>query len=797
MPLTFEQVQRFMKAADKAASAKSSTLRDRREVVRRLQREIRLGERREAFMKDPDAFARDFVASNPDQLKPKTKRRGVRGRTIPFQTKVWDHTRRYIDEHLAIQGLQVKNLKGLKRSLGARLKKDLAAPRVTEAAVEKDGLENYRKRVEKFMEATLDLYTKPIVPAVEEAVEITPAGAQKAIVGEQLPEPAAATGTFGEEAPLVELVEKPRTVRSEVARKQQYTGIRLPGVKPDDLDPMRAASKAYEFIGAKRRPGASPFYDRKGLTKFPSPPKETINKDPQLAGYSTGYSDSQFTVFKSPSKVIIAYAGTDELRDWLTNAKMAVSREAFNQDAQVVKAMADTAIVGKGIRAEEREGGMDPREIIFTGHSLGAMLALRAYELFDKDNSRVVGWSVPFLAVAGLGQDFIDGELRRAYVEPGDIASDRIITTGSSYNQPKAFILDEGFEPSLGIAGMMERHSMESTVKREEERRTADPSAGAETEAEVADELARAAEAAEPAAEAAAEPAAAAVGTDGEPAAEPADAEHAAAMEEQFRGIPGVGVRPPAPGAGTFADVVRDELQEMVNRQFHGYNKAYRPYVEEFVSSGRLAEMREQTGGDGHAAFDLLVRNFGSELPVEPFDHRDLDESQMRVLYTELAAGVDWYLRNPERVPARAINKLAVLLETKLFPAPPGTAPEAMSDDQLLAQMATRGAVVKIDPTTDRGRALQAVKSMLGGAAGGDAMAEHPSGAATGDAVEAPSKVADEPDPPFDDVVEPEGDGFRLDLTQFPDNASGATATRLAPAVPFEEGYDLSFGDDG
>jgi hypothetical protein len=838
MPVTDALYNRFLSAAKMAASGIKKVLIDNEETRSRLEKELLIPVRRNLFSTSIKKFALDWVSDNRDLLKDKVKYRGgggTKGRTVPFKSGAYELTLDVVKAKLAEGDRVVKREKSLKRTVGRYLRQKMGGKRVSVEDIEKLGPEKFGSLIDGFLAAgdNTESFSKiPKTVSVEvgargELKPVETPAIRKRLIGPR-PDPGPPMGQAQEQL-------NKRLAAEKIAA---LSGIKLTSVKDDDLDAMLASQRAYEYKGATKS-GFDIFWATSTLDKLSEYVETEVlgtrtefKEDPTIPGYETVYSDEFQTVFKSPSKIIVAYTGSDDRWDWIPNFKIGVmSREAFNDDPRIRSVMKQTDLVLKSLTSLDQAASVDPREIVFTGHSIGAATAFRAEELFAGPKRRASVFALPFVAVHGEGKDFIDGERRRAYAVPGDTITDRLLEPNSQYHQPNTFILPEGYRESQTLIG---RHSMGKIVEREQARRAADPTAGAQTEAEVEDELAREdpteakasvslrgsiedpsappvedelaledpAEAPSPPADEDAPKTGEEKTTDAKTEQKPEEktvSEEEVTTKklkydgERFRGVPGVGVPPPQPGVGTFADVVRDDLQEMVNRQFHGYGKPFRPYVDEFIASGRLAAMREQTNGDGHQALDLLIRNYGSELPIEPFDHRDLGEQEMRALYTEVAAGVDWFLRNPERVPARAINRLAVLLETKLFPAPPGTAPEAMTDNQLLAQMATRGAVVKLDPTTERGRALEAVKSMMSGQVAGSPGEDHPSGAATGDAAEAPMKVAMEPDPLFDGVVVPEGDGFRLDLTQFPDNSSGATGTRLAPAIPFDEGYDLAF----
>ena len=651
---------------------------------------------------------------------------------------------------------------------------------------------------------------------------------------------AAERGDDGEaaaEAPLDVPFGMSRAGHKAALERQREAMLSLSGqyldhVKPDDMLALKAAAKSYQFIGADK--GETSFVGRMvGQTT-------TYQDAPTLEeGWKPIYSDQYQTIWDDGRELIVAYTGTDSVDDYLPDIKIAAKvpgeyaltmAGSIETDPRILSVVETTNFV---IHTPLNRG----KRVLFTGHSLGAATSYVAYDKFSRSafsptQYRVVGWELPWPMAADKPPGYIDGEKRRAYVMPGDPISDRLVLPGSAYNQKGTFIIiTEGSDKPQRLST---RHSIDTLLKHEEkvsQAHRAETAAvlSAEVEEEVAaveedkkmedlkipdfiDYVAPGMEE-DPGVEEEQEgvkqeapgvgetpevktDAASGLGEGGpDPGAEETVS---TATGDRFRGVPGMGVPAAEPGSGTFGDVVRPELQAAVNANFHRYGKSFRQYIADFVSSSRYSVMKAETGGDGHGGLDRLIDNYGSEIGVTPFDHRELDDAAMAVLYAEVAAIVDWFLRNPERLPSRAINRLSVLLETKLFPAPEGTPVEQMTDDQLLAQMATRGAVVKVDPSTGRDRALAAVKDLLPGAGGAPSSVEaHPSGAATGDAAEAPGNVAGQPDEvDADGVVEIiDEDTFRLDTTKFLDT-TGGTATRYDFALPMENGYSLSFATE-
>ena len=319
------------------------------------------------------------------------------------------------------------------------------------------------------------------------------------------------------------------------------------------------------------------------------------------------------------------------------------------------------------------------------------------------------------------------------------------------------------------------------------------------------------------------------------------------------------GVGGGSPGSGTFGYSVRPGLRAAVNAQFHRYGKNFRTAVSEFGASKRYLDMKAETGGDGHQSLDRLLANYGSIVGIGALDHRQLDDAAMSSLYLEVGTIVDWFLRNPERLVARSVNNLASVLRSG-GAAGGGAAQVlgggfgGVSSVKEFAQALMRGtpAMVEFDPTATLGDAAGIIagqgKSDTPDAAeaGGDGSGQrapaagtgpgnrrrlaangsytrhidpglraqgvdrnhpdagtgavagevHPSGAATGDAFEAPELVAehDRTQRANPGVITREGEGtFRLDTTKFRDS-TGGTATRYDVALPYDGGgYKLAF----
>lgn len=777
-------------------------------------------------------YLETLVKSTPAFFE-STKGRGKGTRRVPFRRDAWKRVENMISEHADRQGLRLVNAKPMKASIGVDMMAFLGTSRVSSAGIDRVGEAKVKQFISKWFAGDGARYVKtPRRQQFEKAM--TDAKARK----EKPEEPAAA-----EEGPSPSLDETPEDLNvpfggsraaHRVAMGRQREAMRsldgqyLDHVKSDDLTALRAAARSYQFAGALSDTGPSKV---EGRTMRQAP---RYDKAPSLGpGWSAVYSDEFQTVWDNGESLVVAYTGTDSIDDFFPDLKIAAKVPgsyavsavgSIEEDPRILAAIEKTGAV---IHDTKHRG----KRVLFTGHSLGAATSFVAYDKFSQTavsptQYRVVGWELPWPMVAGKGPNYIDGERRRAYVMPGDPVSARLVKPGSVFNQKGTFIIIPGSAEEA--QKMSSRHSIDTLLKNEEKVSDAHRAeTAAVLSAEVEEEVAAVEEdqkqedvkipdfvdfggGVDPGTDEAQKQEDPGVDETpgvktetssglGEGGPDPgAGEEVSTATGDRFRGVPGVGVPAAEPGSGTFGDVVRPELQAAVNAIFHRYGKSFRQYIADFVASRRYAAMKAETGGDGHGGLDRLIANYGSEIGVAPFEHGDLDDASMAVLYAEVAAIVDWFLRNPERLPSRAINRLSVLLETKLFPAPEGTPVDQMTDDQLLAQMATRGAVVKVDPSTGRDRALAAVKDLLPGAGGAPSTAEpHPSGAATGDAAEAPGNVAGQPDEVDDDgVVEIiDEDTFRLDTTKFIDT-TGGTATRYDFALPTENGYSLSFATE-
>lgn len=848
MPLTDEQWTVVLNRIRLSAMDKNVLLP--RENVEALRREFdkmlvdEPGGDAVMYEQDPKDFLDKFVTASKE-----FKKRGKR-RNIPFRRAAWTRVNRLISKYADEEGVRIVNAKPMKAAIGEDMKTFLNTNRVSGEGLDRKGDAKvsdfikgwfagagakYQKKRDMLAEARAvrdkpelveTLRARPGQAYRDALKEVKDEAAEQAALSEvkeeaeRAAERRAAERGEDEETTVDEPLNVPfgmsRAGHKAALERQReamrsLSGQYLDHVKPDDLMALKAAAKSYQFIGADK--GETSFVgSMMGQTT-------TYQDAPSLEdGWKTIYSDQYQTIWDDGRELIVAYTGTDSVDDYLPDIKIAAKvpgeyaltmAGSIETDPRILSVVETTNFV---IHAPLNRG----KRVLFTGHSLGAATSFVAYDKFSRTafsptQYRVVGWELPWPMAAEKPRDYIDGEKRRAYVMPGDPISDRLVLPGSTYNQKGTFIIiTEGAEEPQR---MSTRHSIDTLLKHEEK---VSQARRAETavvlSAEVEEEVAAVEEDAkqedpgmdeglkqEPGARETPEVKTDASSGLGEGGPDPgAEEEVSTATGDRFRGVPGMGVPAAEPGSGTFGDVVRPELQAAVNANFHRYGKSYRQYIADFVASRRYEAMKAETGGDGHGGLDRLIANYGSEIGVSPFKHGDLDDAAMAVLYAEVAAIVDWFLRNPERLPSRAINRLSVLLETKLFPAPEGTPVEQMTDDQLLAQMATRGAVVKVDPTTGRDRALAAVKdllpasSMAGGAP--SSVEAHPSGAATGDAAEAPGNVSGQPDELDDDgVVEIiDEDSFRLDTTKFLDT-TGGTATRYDFALPMETGYSLSF----
>jgi len=800
------------------------------------------------YKQDPKEFLDKYVTTSKE-FKPRGKRRN-----IPFRRAAWNRVNKLISKYADEAGVRIVNAKPMKAAIGEDMKAFLDTNRVSGEGLDRVGESKVTDFIKGWFAGAGAKYRKKIPGKVEReaAREVKDEAAEKAAVEEvkaEAEKAAVRAQRLREQAkakqePLPE-PDRHRHFRLKEAmdrQRREISGIFLEHVKSDDLIALKAASRAYQFVGADRG-DATLLGNMVGQTS-------KYTEQPSIGGeWKVTYSDEFQTVWSDGQTLIVGYTGSDSYDDLIPNVKIATKAAGeFAPSAGIIQGAAKSAStlatlgglskLGKFAAALAQGSGLlksatalltsiesDPRilsvikktsevihspenngkRVLLTGHSLGAATAYLAYDKFKETavsptQFRVVGWELPWPMAADKPFNYIDGERRRAYVMPDDPFSDRLVIPGSSTFQKGTFIISpEGSE----TGSIMARHGIDALLANEEkvsQAHRAETAAvlSAEVEEEVAAVEEEQGDVKQEAPDVGETPevktdAASGLGEGGpDPGAEETVS---TATGDRFRGVPGVGVPAAEPGSGTFGDVVRPELQAAVNANFHRYGKSFRQYIADFAASRRYSVMKAETGGDGHVGLDRLIANYGSEIGVAPFEHRDLDDASMKVLYAEVAAIVDWFLRNPERLPSRAINRLSVLLETKLFPAPEGTPVDQMTDDQLLAQMATRGAVVKVDPSTGRDRALAAVKDLLPGAGGAPSSVEaHPSGAATGDAAEAPGNVAGQPDEvDADGVVEIiDEDTFRLDTTRFLDT-TGGTATRYDFALPMENGYSLSF----
>ena len=600
----------------------------------------------------------------------------------------------------------------------------------------------------------------------------------------------------------------PRGSRQGTVPTGTLGGIPTDSVRPEDLAALQASSLAY------------------------SPERLDPRTPPQLEGYTNIRSDDLFQVFESDTdkSVIVAFRGTDFSRsdDVLRAIKIGTwGRSSFESDPAIDTALlrVETLLTGFGYN-------QSGHKVHFVGHSAGGAISYLAHDRFSSAfNTRAVGFDPPSQMVLNMGQDYLSAASGRvAYAQKNDLVSKALLDTKSKYYQPGALSLypNEDF-------GVVKAHRLQTILDHEEARLSHMTQPGLALEADLQAEEDEAAQAAGapargpggdarrqleddfppgdlgpstgPVGPVAGAGAGAAAGAPKVPSAGTDDPIYdgvPVAGKWTKRGDPaGLAVEEGGPGsddgtgrsygAGTLADVVRPQLRHCVAKRFHAFGRSFRSYLTEFVKSPRLAAWRAQAGGGGHRGFDLVLQAYGTILPItDTRFHLSLDAKEMDLLFVETVAIVDWMLRNPE-AGNRPITRLAHLLETKLFPAPPGTPVSDMTDNQLLAQMVTRGAAVKVPANTPRDKALKATKMLLptgmGAMSEPTGVAAHSSGSNARRA--APRKnelpVIKETYP---GVVQPadDHDDFWLTLEAFPPVNGGDGAWRPR-ARPFNDSY--------